>query len=89
VLSNEGGARVELFHRSDSLAAAQGDPIESTRQQGWFQLAFCVNDVAAVFEHVVALGAKPVKYPFSAPDGRSKVAFIADPDGNLLELIQR
>lgn len=89
VLVNAGGARVELFHREGSRAAPPGHPIDSTLQQGWFQLAFAVHDVAAVFERVVDAGATAVKPPFVAPDGRCRVAFVGDPDGNLIELIQR
>lgn len=89
VLSNHGGARVELFHRADSAASPVGHPIASTLRQGWFQLAFCVSDVKLAFAQVKAAGASVVKEPFCAPDGRSWVAFIGDPDGNLIELIQR
>lgn len=66
-----------------------GHPTKSTKQQGWFQLAFRVADLKATFDEVVAGGATAVKLPFTAPDGRSQVAFIGDPDGNLIELIQR
>jgi predicted enzyme related to lactoylglutathione lyase len=45
--------------------------------------------VPDVFGRVVAAGATAVKEPFVAPDGLSTVAFIGDPDGNLIELIQR
>jgi catechol 2,3-dioxygenase-like lactoylglutathione lyase family enzyme len=38
---------------------------------------------------VVAAGAKAVLSPRIAPDGRTLFAFIADPDGNLIELLQR
>lgn len=89
VLVNAGGARVELFHREGSLAAPPGHPIDSTLQQGWFQLAFSVADADLAFERVVAAGASAVKPPFRAPDGRCRVAFVGDPDGNLIELIQR
>ena len=81
VLIHPSGARVEI----ETL----GHPIESTREQGWFQTAFRVTDVPDVFTRVVAAGASAVKPPFVAPDGRSTIAFIGDPDGNLIELIQR
>ena len=89
VLVNPGGARVELFHRDDSDPITIVDPIEATQRQGWFQLAFAVHDVRSVYEQVVAAGAAPVKPPFVAPDGATIVAFVSDPDGNLLELISR
>lgn len=89
VLIHPSGARIELFHRADSRSRPPGHPIESTIEQGWFQTAFRVENVTEVFGRVVAAGAASVKEPFVAPDGRSKVAFIGDPDGNLIELIQR
>lgn len=89
VLINATGSRVELFCREGSEVGLPGHPTESTKQQGWFQLAFRVADLKATFDEVVAGGATAVKLPFTAPDGRSQVAFIGDPDGNLIELIQR
>lgn len=89
VMKQAGGACVELFHRAGSLTFPRGGPIDSIRQQGWFQLAFRVGDLAQVFEHVLATGAAVSRPPFTAPDGISRVAFIFDPDGNLIELVQR
>jgi lactoylglutathione lyase len=89
VLIHPHGARIELFHRPGSSPRPTGHPTESTREQGWFQTAFRVANVPDVFMRVVAAGATAVKEPFVAPDGRSTVAFIGDPDGNLIELIQR
>jgi lactoylglutathione lyase len=89
VLIHPSGARIELFHRPGSRPRPTGHPIESTREQGWFQTAFRVTDVPDVFGRVVAAGASAVKEPFVAPDERSCVAFVGDPDGNLIELIQR
>ena len=89
VLIHPSGARVELFPRPGSHTRPTGHPIESTREQRWFQTAFRVTDVPDVFTRVVVAGASAVKPPFVAPDGRSTIAFIGDPDGNLIELIQR
>ena len=50
VLGNGGAARVELFHRPDSAPSAAGHPVESTMQQGWFQLAFRVASVVEIKE---------------------------------------
>jgi catechol 2,3-dioxygenase-like lactoylglutathione lyase family enzyme len=37
----------------------------------------------------VAAGATPIFEPRIAPDGVSLVAFVGDPDGNLVEFLQR
>ena len=89
VLVNGQGSRLELFHRHDSEPGPPGHPVESTRRQGWFQVAFSVPDVPSAFARLLRAGATSVKEPFVAPDGRSMVAFVGDPDGNLLELIHR
>jgi catechol 2,3-dioxygenase-like lactoylglutathione lyase family enzyme len=38
---------------------------------------------------VTAAGAGPSLAPTTAPDGVSLVAFVRDPDGNLVEFLQR
>lgn len=89
VLRNRAGARLELFEKADSIPVRAVDPIAAAALHGWFQLAFATPDVPGQFERIVASGATPVRAPFIAPDGRTTVAFVADPDGNLIELIER
>lgn len=89
VLTNGTGTRVELFCREGSTSTGPHHPIESTREQGWFQFAMRVPDVAATYAAVVAGGATPIFEPRLAPDGISQVAFVGDPDGNLVEFLQR
>jgi catechol 2,3-dioxygenase-like lactoylglutathione lyase family enzyme len=89
VLANPQGARVELFERKDSVPTGPHHQIESTLRQGWFQFALAVPDIAQTFAAVVAAGAEPSLAPTAAPDGVSLVAFIRDPDGNLVEFLQR
>jgi catechol 2,3-dioxygenase-like lactoylglutathione lyase family enzyme len=89
VLVNARGARVELFERKGSVPTGPHHQIESTRRQGWFQLALAVPDIAGTFAAVVAAGAEPSLAPTTAPDGVSLVAFVRDPDGNLVEFLQR
>ena len=89
VLTNPQGARVELFERQGSEPTGPHHQIESTRKQGWFQFALAVPDIAQTFAAVVAAGAEPSLAPTAAPDGVSLVAFVRDPDGNLVEFLQR
>lgn len=89
VLVNPQGARVELFEREGSEPTGPHHQIESTRRQGWFQFALTVPDIEATFAAVVAAGAEPSLPPTTAPDGVSLVAFVRDPDGNLVEFLQR
>lgn len=89
VLRNGAGARIELFEKRGSVPVRPVDPIAGAGLHGWFQLAFSARDVPAQYQRVVAAGATPIKPPFIAPDGKTTVAFVADPDGNLIELIER
>lgn len=89
VLQNANGTRLELFCRKGSAATGPHHQIESTKVQGWFQFALCVPDIRATFDAVVAAGAEPSLAPTTAPDGVSQVAFVRDPDGNLVEFLQR
>jgi len=89
VLRNPQGVRIELFERRGSRPVRVGDPSGDTIVQGWFQFALAVRDLETTFAQVVAAGARPAMNPKTAPDGKAKVAFIVDPDNNLIELIQR
>jgi len=89
VLINAQGARVELFERKGSEPTGPHHQLDSTKRQGWFQYAFTVPDIEATFAAVVAAGAVPSLAPTTAPDGISLVAFVRDPDGNLVEFLQR
>ncbi len=89
VLVNPQGARVELFERQGSQPTGPHHQIDSTRRQGWFQFALTVPDIEQTFAAVVAAGAQPSLAPTTAPDGVSLVAFVRDPDGNLVEFLQR
>ena len=89
MLVNDQGVRVELFERKGSRATPPADPTESTLTQGMFQFALSVSDVHSAFARATSLGAASVMSPRIAPDGRTLFAFIGDPDGNLIEFIQR
>jgi catechol 2,3-dioxygenase-like lactoylglutathione lyase family enzyme len=89
VIVNGSGVRIELFERAGSRPNRKGHPADDTLIRGWFQLALAVDDVRAVYRRVVEAGAKPLLSPRIAPDGRSLVAFIGDPDDNLVEFLQR
>ena len=60
------------------------------RRAGWNHLALAVEDVDAAYAELaargVALRSVPESFPPEAPAFR--IAFVADPDGNPLELIQ-
>jgi catechol 2,3-dioxygenase-like lactoylglutathione lyase family enzyme len=89
VLTNAAGVRIELFERQGSAPGAPGHPTDSTLRQGYFQFALRVLHLDMIYAQVVSAGAREILPPRLAPDGRSHFAFVSDPDGNLVELIQR
>ncbi len=52
-------------------------------------LAFGVEDVFATCEHIRELGGSITREPGPVKGGSSLIAFVADPDGYKIELIQR
>jgi catechol 2,3-dioxygenase-like lactoylglutathione lyase family enzyme len=71
--------------------SAEGSSLSGrARRQGWHHLAWEVEDVDAAFAELalqgVAIHSPPESFPPEAPSMR--IAFLADPDGNLLELVQ-
>ena len=64
------------------------DPYDGGTRFGHF--AFDVDDVAATYERLLAAGAVDVgRPPKTHEGGGTRLAFVADPDGNWVELIER
>ncbi|HZO30909.1 MAG TPA: VOC family protein [Chloroflexota bacterium] len=76
------------------LIGEDGPPVpdadDRARRHGWHHLAWEVEDVDAAFAELTARGvpihSPPESFPEEAPTMR--IAFLRDPDGNLLELVQ-
>ncbi|HLK78776.1 MAG TPA: VOC family protein [Streptosporangiaceae bacterium] len=86
------GYRVELLHRPGSAAAADGKPgtpAEAALRHGYRHVAFDVADLDAAYDRAVAMGARPVMAPCPSPEPGVRMAFVADPEGNLVELLHR
>ena len=92
----EFGYRLELLHRpgrnADDMAGAAGKPATpaaAARRDGYGHVAFAVADLDGAYHRAVARGARPVMPPCPAPDPGVRMAFVADPEGNLIELLHR
>jgi lactoylglutathione lyase len=88
----EFGYRVELLHRPDTSVGTDGQPThpaEAALRAGYGHVAFAVADLDAAYDHAVAWGARPVMPPCPAPEPGVRMAFVADPEGNLVELLDR
>jgi lactoylglutathione lyase len=79
-LKDESGAAIELTHWRDKKSLTEGDNFD--------HIAFAVDDVGAAIERLRERGVTIAMEPFSLQGSSSKIAFIKDPDGNWLELIQ-
>jgi glyoxylase I family protein len=58
-------------------------------QQGFGHIALRVDDVDALHDRLVDLGATSVMSPRPAPVSDSRMAYVADPEGNFIELLTR
>jgi catechol 2,3-dioxygenase-like lactoylglutathione lyase family enzyme len=81
-----GGMTLEIVGET---ATGQPSPADFERR-GWQHLAWLVDDVDAAYADLLARGVNghspPKDFPPDAP--RLRIAFLRDPDGNLLELVQ-
>jgi lactoylglutathione lyase len=84
------GYRLELLHRPGSTARGKPvTPAEAALREGYGHVAFDVTDLDAAYERAVARGARPVMPPGPSPEAGVRMAFVADPEGNLVELLHR
>jgi lactoylglutathione lyase len=84
------GDRLELLHRPGSAPGLRAEtPPEAVLTEGFGHVAFDVVGVDDTFDRLVALGARPVMDPRPSPEPGVRMAFVADPEGNLVELLDR
>ncbi|NED84645.1 VOC family protein [Streptomyces sp. SID11233] len=89
VLSSAGGLRVEFVERPGSSPAAYADAFAATAVQTFTHLALQVPELEAAFARLTGeCGAAPVSPPAPGATPGMRYAYIADPEGNLLELIE-
>lgn len=80
-LQDESGAAIELTRWRDKKNLVEGDNFD--------HIALAVNDVRNTIDELKANGVTIAMEPFSLSGSSSKIAFIKDPDGNWLELIEK
>ena len=89
VLGSASGVRVELIQRAGSARAEVfGDPLDTLRGQGYGHWALAVDDLDAAFAGLTGSGAEAVWPPADAVQPGARFAYVKDPEGNLIELIQ-
>jgi catechol 2,3-dioxygenase-like lactoylglutathione lyase family enzyme len=83
------GTRMELFEREGSGGGIGGqEPPRALLTRGYGHVAFATRDLDVTFADVIARGATPVWDPRPSPEPGVRMAFVADPDGNLVEFIE-
>ena len=89
VLRSADGVRVELIERHGaSRAEVYADPLDTSRALGYGHWALEVPDLDQAFAYLTAGGAEAVWPPAPAVAPGAKFAYVKDPEGNLIELIQ-
>jgi lactoylglutathione lyase len=91
MLLGASGYRVELLERRGSArpGPAPGSPDEAALRRGYGHMCLDVPDVDAAHAALLAAGAADRMPPRSSPEPGVRMAFVADPEGNLIELIDR
>ena len=84
------GYRIELLHRPGSVPGLQAaDPVEAALTRGFGHVALDVADVDSAYAALVAAGATDRMSPRPSPEPGVRMAYVADPEGNLIELLDR
>ena len=76
------GDRLELTWNRD-----QTEPYDIGT--GYGHIALTVDDLDATLENLAGKGIEPEKPPYRVREGGSLIAFVRDPDGYRIELIER
>lgn len=89
ILRSPKGWAIELMHRPDSgrTAGIHGDPNSAVLDRGYGHFCLRVDDLDAVFGRLIELGATEIVAPMGSPHPEIRFSYVADPEGNLVELI--
>jgi catechol 2,3-dioxygenase-like lactoylglutathione lyase family enzyme len=88
ILRSADGLKIELIERGGSTTQEFADPFDGAGTQGYFHWALYVTDLDATFTNLLDAGATEVSAPAPAVRPGARFAYVKDPEGNLLELIQ-
>ncbi len=76
---------------ADTRSAVEdhGLDVDPSRRGRGMEIVLWTDDTDAAFERLVHAGARPLSAPHDWLGGSLRVAWIADPDDNPIELVQR
>jgi lactoylglutathione lyase len=90
MLRSPAGYRFELLHRPGSSEGLQAaNPVDAALTRGFGHVAFDVPDVDAAYAALIEAGAADRMSPRPSPEPGVRMAYVADPEGNLIELLDR
>ncbi|MFT4083477.1 MAG: VOC family protein [Nocardioides sp.] len=90
LLHEESGFRIELLHRAGAVTGMQPSSAEDAALTlGYGHICLRVADPAQEYRRLLEAGASTRKEPMPSPRPGAVVAFVADPWGNLIEIINR
>lgn len=90
MLRSPAGFRIELLHRPSSVPGLQAaNPVEAALTRGFGHIAFDVPSVDSAYDALIAAGAADRMSPRPSPEPGVRMAYVADPEGNLVELLDR
>jgi lactoylglutathione lyase len=84
------GLAIELLERAGSTPGIQAaDQAEALLTRGYGHICLRVDDVDEFHARLLAHGAGERMRPQPAPEPGVRMSFVADPEGNLIELLDR
>ena len=90
MLRSPEGHRLELLCRDGNGPGLQAaDPVEAALTRGFGHVAFDVPDVDRAYDALLTAGATDRMSPRPSPEPGVRMAYVADPEGNLIELLDR
>jgi catechol 2,3-dioxygenase-like lactoylglutathione lyase family enzyme len=88
MLLHSSGYRIELLHRPSAVPGpSPNSALAAAGTWGFGHMCLSVDDVDAGFDRLIAAGATVRMAPSPAPRPGARVSFVADPYGNLIEVI--
>ena len=90
MLKSSDGWRIELLHRDGNAAGLQAaNPVDAALTRGFGHVALDVPAVDPSYDALIAAGAIDRMSPRPSPEPGVRMAYVADPEGNLIELLDR
>jgi catechol 2,3-dioxygenase-like lactoylglutathione lyase family enzyme len=84
----DGAAGVELIEVADAVPGVpKTDPPSANAVHGFNHVCFRVTDLDSAYASLLAHGAAGVWGPRDSPEPGMRMAYVTDPDGNLIELV--